>query len=489
MHDQHKHRTPHTDPANGVADKVAAAAGEGTATAIPAAAHSPTAAAPQTTVQPPPEPASRTDAAADAAAPLRPRTLRLLAAALAISLLFDRLVAADPYLAHWNLTLGAFWISCAAIVTALHWRTAGSRPAIWFVDAAIMALAAWLALHDGPSGSDAAYALLTVFVAAPSLLMLHAQLANGLFNVRRPWGIALRWLSGWIIQPLTGLGGFGRAVAALAHSAASGEQRPLARKIGIALAISVPVLAVLVPLLASADMVFRYGLLHLIGDIDATELLAHGALVLIPFPLLFSLLAGLDDTDGDAASAYAAHPRIALDPTVTAIVLGMVLAVYAVFCSVQFTFLFAGAGLPDGLTYAEYARGGFFQLLAVASINIAVFGAVLSHAARTRAVTVSLAGLIAATGVMLASAARRLALYIGAYGLTWLRFASMTFIGLLAVVLALCLIRMATDRLPLAAVCFALFVVWYVALGYCAAPAIAGFNAMHGFGAPMDPLP
>ena len=61
--------------------------------------------------------------------------------------------------------------------------------------------------------------------------------------------------------------------------------------------------------------------------------------------------------------------------------------------------------------------------------------------------------------------------------------------ALLAVVLALCLIRMATDRLPLAAVCFALFVVWYVALGYCAAPAIAGFNAMHGFGAPMDPLP
>lgn len=65
--------------------------------------------------------------------------------------------------------------------------------------------------------------------------------------------------------------------------------------------------------------------------------------------------------------------------------------VYALFCAVQVRFLFAGLltdgsiALPDGLTYSEYARSGFFQLLAVTAINVTLFGLAITRATHTHA--------------------------------------------------------------------------------------------------------
>lgn len=426
--------------------------------------------------------------AATPSRPPRPRTIQLLAVSFAIPLLFDRTVLAELSSAYgpsrtMSLPFAAFWLSCVAIVNALHWRTVRHRPMTWLVTAAIAALSFWfIASEHGVFSDDPEYGIVTGLCAIPSLLMLHMQLANGRHDARHPLGIMLRWLTGWLIQPFTGLGRFGRAVSTTAHAAASDSQRPTMRRIGVALLISVPLLAVLVALLASADMVVSYGISRLFGDLDIASLLMHAFAVLLPMPFLFSLLDNQERSDGEMAALYDKSVSPSPDTLVTAIVLGLVLAVYAVFCAVQFTFLFAGEGLPGGLTYAEYARSGFFQLLFVAATNLAAFGFVLTYAKRTRVITAMLVGLVAATGVMLSSAAMRLGLYVGAYGLTWLRFASLAFIGLLAAMLALCLVRMRVERLPLATACFALFVVWYVALGYCDPTSIIErYNMTHGF--------
>ena len=48
--------------------------------------------------------------------------------------------------------------------------------------------------------------------------------------------------------------------------------------------------------------------------------------------------------------------------------------VYILFVSVQFAYLFSGDGeMPFGLNHAEYARKGFFELLAVTMINLSIF--------------------------------------------------------------------------------------------------------------------
>lgn len=431
------------------------------------------------------------------------RAFTLLGTSVLIPLLFDRLVVAtliepSPWASIFGMQapLAVFWLLCAAIVTALHPRETLSRPLIWLVDAAMAALALWTMEANTRFHGNTDFEALTILVAMPSLLMLHAQLASGLYDVHRPLGIVVNWFAGWVVKPFTRLGDFGRAINAagrMLRGLADGsgptadggarDVRGMLRKAGVALIIAVPLLAALLMLLSGADMVFRYTLTRLIGDIDLGALCVHAAWTLLPMPFTYSLLANMDDDSPAARRLYGTHAELRFDGVVTTLVLGMVLVTYAVFCGVQFTFLFAGAGLPDGLTYAEYARGGFFQLLAVAAINLVIFALTLAYARRTRALAAMLVGLIAATGVMLVSAARRLMLYIDAYGLTWLRYAAATFIALLAVMLLLALIRMATAKLPLAAACFAAFLIWYVAFGWSdPAYVINTFDVWHGIG-------
>ena len=73
-----------------------------------------------------------------------------------------------------------------------------------------------------------------------------------------------------------------------------------------------------------------------------------------------------------------------------------------------------------GLTYAEYARSGFAQLLAVAALTFAVIAAARRWAAAAAAAAL-LAALCVLTLVVLASALKRLGLYEETYGFTRLR--------------------------------------------------------------------
>jgi hypothetical protein len=120
-------------------------------------------------------------------------------------------------------------------------------------------------------------------------------------------------------------------------------------------------------------------------------------------------------------------------------------ALFAAFVAVQLAVLFGGHDhvlRTQGLTYAEYARQGFFQLVAVVVLTLAVVAVVVSRVsladARDRLhARVSLGVLCALAFVVLASAWRRLALYEAAYGYTRLRlFVHAVLVGL-ALVLSL----------------------------------------------------
>jgi hypothetical protein len=106
--------------------------------------------------------------------------------------------------------------------------------------------------------------------------------------------------------------------------------------------------------------------------------------------------------------------------------LGLVALLFAVFCAVQLPNLFGGTERvlrEAGLTYAEYARSGFFQLCAAAAVSLVVLlaGAGLPEevgaAVRRWHRGVSLA-VVAGVAVIVASAFHRLGLYVDAYGLT-----------------------------------------------------------------------
>jgi uncharacterized protein DUF4153 len=108
---------------------------------------------------------------------------------------------------------------------------------------------------------------------------------------------------------------------------------------------------------------------------------------------------------------------------------------FLAFVAVQATVLFGGHAHvleTAGLTYAEYARQGFWQLIAAASLTLAVVWTVVRVAVvRTRTERLLLRGLVGClcllTLVVVASAIRRLHLYEDAFGLTRARLAAETF--------------------------------------------------------------
>ncbi|PJM79728.1 DUF4153 domain-containing protein [Bifidobacterium scaligerum] len=431
------------------------------------------------------------------------RATALAAASLAIPFAFDRLVIDVPQFLYSPAFSAWFpWTTLCLIILvigfALFVKRAWRNPMWWFTGAATACCIGWMFAHNASLAylwingtaltANFWYAAITGYTVLPALLMLFLQLSGTAYHPQRPAGLMANWIMGWTVNLFTHWPVLVETCSRyidMAISGAGSKQgiRTLVRKIGIALLISLPMFCLLIPLLMQADEVFSYGITHLFDRIDFTQLLVHTAVVLIPAPFLFSLLASVETRtkEPELHALREAEARKAFDPIITITVLGLVLALYVVFCSVQFTFLFAGAGLPAGYTYASYARQGFFQLLCVAALNLAGFGVVLTFAPRTKPLLVLQIGLISVTGVMLVSAAMRLGLYINTYGMTWLRWLSLTFIPLLALVLMLALVRLFRERLPLLTVSFVLLLVWWLGLGMTNPDwVIAAWNARLG---------
>jgi hypothetical protein len=118
---------------------------------------------------------------------------------------------------------------------------------------------------------------------------------------------------------------------------------------------------------------------------------------------------------------------------------------FAVFIGFQAVSFFGGESFirSQGLSYADYARSGFFQLLWVAIIATGAITGVYrlagTHSRVTRWASILLA---VQTGIVMASAVRRMSLYIDAYGLSVLRFWALY--AMYAIAAALALIVIAT---------------------------------------------
>jgi hypothetical protein len=199
------------------------------------------------------------------------------------------------------------------------------------------------------------------------------------------------------------------------------------------LAIGLPLLALFGGLFVAADAVFRSILFESIGDLGHLwlHLLIAAGIAWLTCGLLRDLLATRDEQRLVAAElAGVRNRRLALSgQTEVAIVLAIVNVVFAAFVVVQIRYLFGGRALVESrlhLTYAEYARHGFFELLAVSLLVLPLlFGAhvLLRHRSpfSLRLVQALSGLLIALSLVVMASALERMRLYQREYGLTELR--------------------------------------------------------------------
>jgi hypothetical protein len=123
------------------------------------------------------------------------------------------------------------------------------------------------------------------------------------------------------------------------------------------------------------------------------------------------------------------------------IALGAVCVLYMVFILSQIPYFFSAfTGVkPEGwLVYSEFARRGFFELCAIVVINLVLItiGNLTSKKARTESRILKLfnVGLAIITLIFIATAFSKMALYIGAYGLTMRRVLPSIFMVFLAIV-------------------------------------------------------
>src|SRR5699024_1528432 len=111
-------------------------------------------------------------------------------------------------------------------------------------------------------------------------------------------------------------------------------------------------------------------------------------------------------------------------------------------------------GLASGFTYSEYARRGFYELLAVVFINWTVILATISrtkHGGNGMKLVLKFAYslIIMASGALLVSAFQRLGLYEAAYGFTLDRFLAHALMIFLFVIFAYTFIRVWLEHLAL----------------------------------------
>lgn len=194
-------------------------------------------------------------------------------------------------------------------------------------------------------------------------------------------------------------------------------------RVTVAAGVGLALVAVFGALLGSADAAFAALLDAAVPELDASAL--------PEWIILFGLGAGAA-LGGCFLVAAPAPPLAAVSRPARlrgiewALPVTFVVALFAAFVAVQFAALFGGdeyVRTTTGLTYAEYARGGFWQLVAVSVLALAAIleGARLAppaHRALSRALLVTLAALCL---VIVASAVNRMRLYEQAYGSTILR--------------------------------------------------------------------
>jgi hypothetical protein len=140
----------------------------------------------------------------------------------------------------------------------------------------------------------------------------------------------------------------------------------------------------------------------------------------------------------------------------------LVNVLFAAFLAIQVVYLFGGrAGLEtSSLSYAEYARRGFFELV---TVSVLVLGLILAvdwltqrPGSRSRRLDLLSMTLIGQTGVVVASAVVRMRLYTDEFGLTELRLYTLTFMAWTAFVLAWTVgtvVRGKRDRFAFGALC------------------------------------
>jgi hypothetical protein len=195
-------------------------------------------------------------------------------------------------------------------------------------------------------------------------------------------------------------------------------------------------------LFAAADAVFETLVVELFG-FDVVELFGHVFLTLFFAWVVAGLLWVALLARNPESLAFPRPAALSLGIVEVGVVVGLLDALFLAFVAVQVRYLFGGTDTvveTAGLTYAEYARRGFFELVTVTALVVPVL--LLAHwflrtenRAHEGVFRVLAGAMVVLLFVIVASAVQRMYLYTQEFGLTELRLYTTIFMLWISVIL------------------------------------------------------
>ena len=223
----------------------------------------------------------------------------------------------------------------------------------------------------------------------------------------------------------------------------SGNKKAIG-KVLIGLGCAVPVLLVVVPLLVASDDAFRGMLEDVFQNTRNAVFKLIAGLVLSPFVISYGLSLKTGRVAKFKDKKHTGVENIYLISFLSAIAMCYILYLFS-----QLAYFFSAfqGFLPEGgMSYAQYARKGFFEMCVIAVINLVLVLTALLIArkrdGKVRGAVKALATFIGVfTMVIIATAISKMVLYIDVYGMTVLRVTTSAFMVFLSVVFICVILR------------------------------------------------
>lgn len=248
------------------------------------------------------------------------------------------------------------------------------------------------------------------------------------------------------------------------------KQNPVIKYVFLGILTGLPLLLIVILLLASADSVFGhlfgrvFRMFRLFESLDGIgDLVGICFMTLAVYLLSYGLLVKLGSGNINVSSGK----RQTGEPVIAITVNAMLGVVYLIFSMIQILYLFMGRlSLPEGTTYAQYARQGFFQLLLVCIINMVLVLFCLYKFRESRALKALLALISGCTYIMIVSSALRMYMYVETYDLSYLRVLVFWGLGLIFLLMSGIILYIFYRKFPLFKYCMVVVTILYLGLAY-----------------------
>ncbi len=220
--------------------------------------------------------------------------------------------------------------------------------------------------------------------------------------------------------------------------------------IGVALAI--PVLIVVVPLLISSDEAFSGMALKLFEDLGSGILKVIVAVVIAPFLISYSFSLSKHETKLKEKSEFKG-----IENAVTISFLSVISLCYLLYLFSQLAYFFSAFSgfLPENykFTVSEYARRGFFEMCIIAAINYLIIFICMSVSKKENGkICIALRILCTFIGfftlIIISTALSKMILYISSFGMTELRITTSSFMLFLSITFIALISRIYIPKIP-----------------------------------------